>query len=198
MKLSDFSRYAFGICTTGAMLVGCGGSQPPIGAPGAMPRSSAIATHAAHRTSWMLPEAKSEDLLYVSDTFLGDVFVFSYQKHNQVGDLTGLNAAGLCVDAKSNIFVTNTYPKQVLEYAHGGTQPIRILENAGNAPGACSVDPTTGNLAVSSFKGPDLLLVYKRARGTPKVYTDPDMAYMFFCAYDDKGNLFLDGQHQGK
>ena len=33
-----------------ALLVGCGGSQPPIGAPGAMPQLSAIAEHANRDT----------------------------------------------------------------------------------------------------------------------------------------------------
>jgi hypothetical protein len=37
---------------------GCGASQPPIGAPGAMPQGTRIATHAEHGKSWMLPEAK--------------------------------------------------------------------------------------------------------------------------------------------
>jgi hypothetical protein len=40
--------------------------QPPIGAPGAMPQGHAIATHAERGKSWMLPEAKTEDLLYAS------------------------------------------------------------------------------------------------------------------------------------
>jgi uncharacterized repeat protein (TIGR03803 family) len=35
-------RYVFSICAT-ALLAGCGGSQPPIGAPGAMPQSLSIA-----------------------------------------------------------------------------------------------------------------------------------------------------------
>jgi hypothetical protein len=42
-----------------ALLAGCGGSQPPIDAPGAMAQTSAIATHADRGKSWMLPEAKS-------------------------------------------------------------------------------------------------------------------------------------------
>ena len=36
MKSLDFGRYALCICTAVAMLAACGGSQPPIGAPGAM------------------------------------------------------------------------------------------------------------------------------------------------------------------
>jgi hypothetical protein len=45
------------------LLAACGGSQPPIGAPRAMPQSPAIATHLDRSRSWMLPEAKSENLL---------------------------------------------------------------------------------------------------------------------------------------
>jgi hypothetical protein len=36
MKSLDFGRYALCNCLAAKMLVGCGGSQPPIGAPGAM------------------------------------------------------------------------------------------------------------------------------------------------------------------
>jgi hypothetical protein len=32
MKLSDFNRYALGSCVAAALLAGCGGSQPPVGA----------------------------------------------------------------------------------------------------------------------------------------------------------------------
>ena len=47
MKVPDFGRYALCSCVAAAMLAGCGGSLPPIGAPGPMPQSSAIAAHAA-------------------------------------------------------------------------------------------------------------------------------------------------------
>jgi uncharacterized repeat protein (TIGR03803 family) len=43
MKPSALSCFALSACVTAAMLAGCGGSQPPIQAPGAMPRSSAHA-----------------------------------------------------------------------------------------------------------------------------------------------------------
>jgi hypothetical protein len=39
MRSLDFIRYALSSCVAAAMLAGCGGSQPPIGAPGAMPQS---------------------------------------------------------------------------------------------------------------------------------------------------------------
>ncbi len=43
MKSLDFGRYALSSCVAVVMLAGCGGSQPPIGAPGAMPQSPAMA-----------------------------------------------------------------------------------------------------------------------------------------------------------
>jgi hypothetical protein len=55
-------RSALCSCVAAAMLAGCGGSQPPISAPGAMQQSTPITTHADRPGSWMLPEAKDGDL----------------------------------------------------------------------------------------------------------------------------------------
>ena len=41
MRTLDFYRYVLGGCAFAAMLADCGGSQPPIGAPGAMQQSRA-------------------------------------------------------------------------------------------------------------------------------------------------------------
>jgi hypothetical protein len=70
MKSLDFSRYAVSACAAVAMLAGCGGSQPPIGLPGATPQTSAIAMYAHRNASPMLTEAKVDyRVLY---TFTGD------------------------------------------------------------------------------------------------------------------------------
>jgi hypothetical protein len=76
MKRFGLGTYALSGCVAVALLAGCGGSQLPTGAPGAMPQTSALAMHADRGKSWMLPEAKSEDLLYVSN--LQNVKVYSY------------------------------------------------------------------------------------------------------------------------
>ena len=46
MTVRDFSRCLFGISAATALLAGCGGSQPPIGAPGAVPETSTLTTRA--------------------------------------------------------------------------------------------------------------------------------------------------------
>jgi hypothetical protein len=110
------------------MLVGCGGSQPPIGAPGAMPQASALATHVDRGKSWMLPEAKSDDLLYASESIRNKVFILTYPGGKLVGTLTGFNMPfGDCVDGVGDVWIINQHPPEVIEYAHGGTTPIATL-----------------------------------------------------------------------
>jgi hypothetical protein len=173
------------------MLAGCGGSQPPIDAPGAMPQTSAIATHAERGKSWILPEAKSEDLLYASSGRT-IVSVFNYRTGKLVGTLSGFSGAdGECVDKTGDVFITNTDESAVLEYSHGSTTPINTLSDPGYEPYGCSVDPTTGNLAVSNFDGGSVA-VYSDAQGDPTVYSIPEVDVQF-CGYDNSGNLFIDG-----
>ena len=194
MRRAGCGRYTLGLIVAAAVLAGCGGSQPPIGAPGAMPQTSAIAAHADRGKSWMLPEAKAENLLYVADYGVG-VIVYSYRpwRIKYVGLLsTPQQAEGECVDKAQNIFVT-AGPYGIFEYAHGGTSPIAILGAPDDEPLNCSIDPTTGNLAVVGspyIGGSDGVAIYKKARGRPTFYADSGFGD-YECGYDDKGNLLL-------
>jgi hypothetical protein len=139
----------------------------------------------------MAPEAQSEDLLYVSD-FYG-VHVFSYPKGLPVGEIGGFfQPEGLCTDPAGDIFVTDEIARHVYEYAHGGTSPINVLYDnyVDFNPIDCSVDPITGNVAVSSADA-GFVVVFPKAKNTPQVYYDI-YASMYRCAYDNKGDLFVD------
>jgi len=76
MRSTDLGRYALSSCVAAAMLAACGGSQPPIGAPGAMPQSRAIVTHASRGGSWMLPEAKDWGFALSARRLLRNVHCF--------------------------------------------------------------------------------------------------------------------------
>jgi hypothetical protein len=129
MQPSTLYRYALSLSAAAALLAGCGGSQPPIGASGAMPQLRVGTPHAGHGTSWMLPEAKGVDLLYVSYPQGPGVYVYSYPKGQEVGEITGFTSGyypqGLCTDRSGNIFVTAVQgasgnASAIYEYAHGG------------------------------------------------------------------------------
>jgi hypothetical protein len=82
----------------------------------------------------------------------------------------------------------------ILEYEHGGTTPIQTLSAPLFYPGGCSIDPTTGNLAVT-FKGQrhGTIAIYANAQGSPVLYK---VVGAYLCGYDDSGNLFVDGDDQ--
>src|ERR1700734_631611 len=107
------------------------------------------ATGGAHETSWMASDADTLDLLYVSSSKDGSVYVYSYPQGALQGWLLKRHASGLCSDRDGDVFVPEG--NEVLEYPHGGTQPLAILHNAlGGVLQFCAVDPSTGNLAVSA------------------------------------------------
>ena len=37
--------------------------------------------------------------------------------------------------------------------------------------------------------------IYSDPSGTPTTYTDPSIFKPYFCGYDDKGNLYIDGTY---
>jgi hypothetical protein len=195
MKISMSYCRAFGIGAAAAMLAGCGGSQPPISAPGPMQQSNASATRAAPGKSWMLPEAMDENLLYIADDG-GGVKIFSYHpaQIKYVGYLAApLYALGECVDESQDIFITSTN-YSIYEYGHGSTRPKAILTDPFANPYNCASDPTTGNLAVVGYafgsKGAGAA-IFPHAHGKPKLYND--VGFGTACTYDDQGNLFMDG-----
>jgi len=196
----EIARYKLCISITAAWLAGCGGSQPPIGAPGAIPQSHAIATHADRSGSWMAQGIANENLLYVADPGTGGVLVYSYRpaRYKFVGFLSETGPTSLCVDRAQDVYVPDvsvTGAKVVFEYAHGGSSPIRIL-GVGGYPEGCAVDPTTGNLAVIAYgnKFYDFYIaIFRHARGKPSIYTDSGFGSITACTYDDRGNFFMDG-----
>ena len=169
--------YALAIGAAAALLAGCGGSQPPIGAQGVMPQSHAATTHVDRGGSWMLPEASSEALLYISNTVSTTVSVYSYPSHYLVGTLTGFtHPEGQCVDANGDVWITDR--ASLVEYAHGGSSPMRTLGiKQGAGALGCSVAPN-GDLAVSAAveDGPShirwVILVFKGASGNPSTYAN--------------------------
>ncbi len=203
MKSSDIGRYALWSFAASALLTACGGSQAPMPVSGAIPQVDASAGPTAHSRSWMSPEAtRLRRLLYVSDDGDNDVYVFSLPRGRLLGTLTGFRgAAGVCSDKAGNVFVVDYQAASIKEYRHGGKTPIAVLNDPDASPLGCSVDPTTGNLAVtneltvngSDETEPGDVAIYTNAQGTPQYYKDPNMVYVTFDSYDSVGNLYVSG-----
>jgi hypothetical protein len=208
--ISGMARFAFSVCAIVAVLGGCGGSRqafsPPSGTTPNLKTSSGNALPAVdrgHERSWMAPAAAHQPtLLYVSNTQIGDVTVYTYLTGGLrlVGTLTGFSMpTGMCTDNAGNVWIPDYTGMTIFEYAHGGTKRIASIKQIGQ-PYDCSVDRNSGNLAVANrlpngkYQHGDVT-VYIGAKpsnfhryGPPQGFAEVD-----FLAYDNRGNLFVDG-----
>jgi hypothetical protein len=186
-------RFVLSSSVAAAMLAGCGGWQPPIGAPGAMPRTSVIATHVDRGGSWMLPEARGRDLLYISSSTYqySDVYVYTFPGVKLVGGIVvGNYASGLCSNSDGDVFVTDAY--NVDEYRHAEARRAAAISDPLGAFG-CSVNPVNGDLAVAGGGGLAIFHPGKRYQWHLGRLFSLNLNGASSCAYDGSGNLFLDG-----
>jgi hypothetical protein len=195
---SRSGRRLLGLAVFSFFVAGCGGTKNVVS--GAVPQNAGpIAQSPAHGKSWMKPGTSGSDLLYIGSPATGDIYVYTYPGGELVGMLTGLeDPLGLCSDTNGNVWITNVYGdySYLVAYAHGGTKPIATLEDSGFAPQACSVDPTTGNLAVANQL--DDVAVWRHARGKRRLYlTSYVVNGPETIAYDGSGDaIFADWKTQ--
>jgi hypothetical protein len=218
MMISSTAKYALGVTAAAAMLAGCSSGASSL-AP-TNPVAGAQASHGAVSTlitqngrqvvpnintakSYMGPDAKKAgQFLYVTDAGAGDVQVYAWPKpKNPVGTLTGFSEPqGACADTKGNVWITSTTAAAILEFKGGATSPTTTLNTTG-LPVGCSVDPKTGNLAVTNILsksyGQGSVDVFAGAKGTPKNYSNSGLFKAFFTGYDNKGVLWVSGLSSG-
>ncbi len=149
------------------------------------------------------------DLVYIARTerahtgYRGVLTVLAFPSGKPFGTirLDGF-ANGACSDASGDVWVVVGKPNRVYdayEFAHGQSKPIaeiHVVHPHGIA-GDCGVDPSTGNLAVvvgavNCGICQAAVDIWKGARsGKPEIISIPFTPVG--CAYDDSGNLFVDG-----
>ena len=204
MIASRTDYHALGMFISVTLLAGCGGLQLQSATISTPSHPALIVSNGRASNSWMLAEAKAEDLLYISDSGYSSVDVFTYPAGQEVGALGAVVPEGLCVDHAGDVFVTDMQISEILEYAHGGEKPIETLYDRGAygedfAPIGCAVDSRTGNLAVTNIDTTaENVVIYRKAQGPPKAYSIPYMDSIKFCAYDNVGNLYVDGENYGQ
>jgi|ERR1700678_1871671 len=157
-----------------------------------------------HRPSWMSPNAKKNvgnALMYVSNFGTDDVSVYTYKNIGETtvlaGALTGFTKPGVpCTDNNGNVFVPDYGAAKIYEYAHGATSPTQVLSDPTGYPVSCSVDLSTGNLAVANF-GPATangnVAIFPQATGTPTTTFAANVAHPAFVGYTPTGALYVDG-----
>jgi hypothetical protein len=155
-----------------------------------------------HFKQWMEPGAVKNRLLYVSDFSANIVQVYNYPSQGTqnppAGTLTGFsNPQGMCVDSANNVYIANTGGEDVLQYPYGGTSPTQTYTDTGEYPVGCSVDPTTGNLAISNIFSPTTgegAVTICSSPSSCATYVEPGgLLECYFIGYQPNGDLYVDG-----
>lgn len=195
-KLRTLANFALTMGAV-ALFAGCGASQPSVGiplpvAPAALHQGSAAGAYGDRQRSWALSEAKSEELIYVAD---GEIEMFSFPSAKLVGSISDTGSPkGVCSDKSGDVFVVEPSYARIAEYKHASSKPAAVLK-VESEPFYCAVDPGTGDLAVTVGGNPHPgVAIFAHAKGKPKYYRYGPLTVMWYCTYDNHGNLFVDGE----
>jgi hypothetical protein len=158
--------------------------------------------------------------LYVSDLISNEVDVYKYKAGTvgaEVALLFGFNGPdGICVGrskipgptmGKNLVWIVNNGGSQIFGYQYGQNSPTYIVNvfdpDPGYIPVGCSVDPKTGDLAVtdvtSTVGGLGNVAVFTPSEqavsnGPPsRSFTAPNIYNYYRLGYDNRGNLWVDG-----
>jgi hypothetical protein len=179
-------------------VVPCGGCSAANGVapPEGRGAEARFAPHPAHSVaSWVLPAAKVAPLAYVSDYEHDSVAIFNAKTGALLGQIGGLSApAGLFVDAKHELWVSDSGDSQVFVFARGQTTPKLTLTDPYERP-FDAVRCPNGSVYVSNYynfnTGIGGVSVYAKGSTSPTgSLADPDEFQNYFITCDRKNNVF--------
>jgi hypothetical protein len=205
-----------------ALLAGCsgGGAGVPAASSAFSPQSaSAQSTSVGHQVSQSssvlrpdVPElhsnrpaaafvsneinAKGGASVIVSDASDSVVDIFN-GKGVQTAQLTGFSEPqGLALDTAGNLYVADTNNSRIQVYAAGFKSAPTTINDSGEFPASVAVD-SKGNLGVANLfttsDGPGSVSFFNKNGTLLTTLSNAEFGKVFFDAFDDKGNLYLDG-----
>jgi hypothetical protein len=195
-----------------ALLAGCSG-----GGAGVPPASSAtspqsVATQSSSVLRPDVPElhsklpaaafvsseidAKGGASIIVSDASDDVVDIFN-GAGKQTAQLTGFSQPqGLALDASGNLYVADTGNSRIQVYAAGFKGTPTTINDPGESPASVTID-SKGNLGVTNILttggGPGSVSFFNKGGTLLATLSNANFAKVIFDAFDDKGNLYIDG-----
>jgi hypothetical protein len=193
-----------------ALLTGCSGggnvAGPQVGSalqqstlgrillPGMPAHGTRVAAHPFLNFAAM---AKNKgDTIAISDIENNAVDLFTADGM-QVGQLTGFDLPqGMASDSKGDLYIADAFNSRVQVYAAGFAKPPTTLSESGQSPADVDSFSNGAYVAVTNFQtavgGAGSVSIFKGSKLQSNI-TSPTLAYVFFCAFDASGNLYVDG-----
>lgn len=193
MSSSKFSR-ALAACVAAALLVGCGGAQPPFTVSSLL-RNVRQAGAIVRAKSAGQTYQTSRPLLYVASYDVTEPLAIYNAKADDPEPIAQItrkiyNSSGACIDGDGTLYVTNdASPGWVAEYALGHTKPVRVITKGISTPAYCAID-ASGNLWVTNI-GLNDVAEYLKGSTTPHATITKGLTYPVGIAIDHLGNLYV-------
>lgn len=190
LRLNNALRFAVCLCGLTGVIAGCAGLAPGTSLVAPL-HDSLLARSAGSHTSLVYTGVRQRVVVY---TYPDGTFADTFK--------TPFSIQAMCSDSKGDVFITAEVRSKsgartgyVYEYAHGGTSPIATLDVPSHEiPVNCSSDPTTRNLAVTTYNFRNyapLIEIYTGGSGNPKPFHSRELGANPQPAYDASGNLFV-------
>ncbi len=140
--------------------------------------------------------AKGGASIIVSDASDNVVDIFN-AAGVQTAQLTGFSLPqGLALDTAGSLYVADTNNSRIQVYAAGFKGTPTTINDPGEAPVSVTID-SKGNLGVANIlttsSGPGSVSFFNKGGTLLTTLSNPNFAKVLFDAFDDKGNLYIDG-----
>jgi hypothetical protein len=222
MSIPSRLEYVFRGTVALALLAGCsgGGAGAPARTAAFSPQSagaqSMAANHQASQSRSLLRpgvlelhsnrpatafvsdeiNAKGGASIIVSDASDNVVDIFN-TAGKQTAQLTGFSLPqGLALDTAGNLYVADTNNSRIQVYAAGFKGTPTTINDPGESPVSVAIDGK-GNLGVANIlttgSGPGSVSFFNDGGTLLMTLSNSNFAKVFFDAFDDKGNLYIDG-----
>ena len=140
--------------------------------------------------------AKGGASIIVSDASDNVVDIFN-AAGKQTAQLTGFSQPqGLALDTAGNLYVADTGNSRIQVYAAGFKGTPTTINDPGESPASVTID-SKGNLGVTNIlttsDGPGSVSFFNKGGTLLATLSNANFAKVIFDAFDDKGNLYIDG-----
>jgi hypothetical protein len=141
-------------------------------------------------------DAKGGASIVVSDASDNVVDIFN-SAGKQTAQLTGFSEPqGLALDTAGNLYVADTNNSRIQVYAAGFKGTPTTINDPGESPVGVAID-SNGNLGVTNIlttgSGPGSVSFFNKGGTLLATLSSANFAKVLFDAFDDKGNLYIDG-----
>jgi hypothetical protein len=136
--------------------------------------------------------------IFVSDAANNVVNIYN-TSGKLLGQIDGFSEPqGIASDGKANLYIADTANSRIQIYAPPYKKNPKTLGDPGEYPSGVAVTYNGEFVAVanilSTTGGPGNILIFKKGKAGFKI-SSSILARVYFCAFDAKGNLFVDGEN---